>query len=128
MRRDVPQFQHGRYSDSHAYAQSKLMDIMFNVELAKRAPAGVTCASLHPGVIDTKLLREGVGMFGGTPLTRCVLVMFGHPLLCCTSCLNIVGHKLLTAVDMEVFKLSMARFARPDNILPQDEQRFRRWG
>jgi NAD(P)-dependent dehydrogenase (short-subunit alcohol dehydrogenase family) len=48
------------YSGYAAYAQSKLMNVMFANELAHRAAGkGVTSNSLHPGVITTKLLREG---------------------------------------------------------------------
>ena len=40
--------------------------MLFTVELAERLRArGVTVNSLHPGVIATKLLREGFGMSGG---------------------------------------------------------------
>ena len=40
--------------------------MLFTVELAERVRGrGVTVNSLHPGVIATKLLREGFGMSGG---------------------------------------------------------------
>jgi NAD(P)-dependent dehydrogenase (short-subunit alcohol dehydrogenase family) len=48
-----------------AYAQSKLANILFTLELAERLPpeqATVNC--LHPGVVSTKLLTEGFGMGG----------------------------------------------------------------
>jgi len=48
-----------------AYAQSKLANVMFANELARRlSGTGVTSTSLHPGVINTKLLRKGFGMRG----------------------------------------------------------------
>ena len=41
-----------------AYCDSKLMNVLFTVELAARlAGSGVTANSLHPGVIATKMLR-----------------------------------------------------------------------
>ncbi|WP_428265628.1 SDR family NAD(P)-dependent oxidoreductase [Haliangium sp.] len=50
-----------------AYAQSKLANVMFSNELARRVEAeGVTSNSLHPGVIGTKLLEDGFGIQGGT--------------------------------------------------------------
>lgn len=53
------------YSGYAAYAQSKLMNVMFSNELARRvAGKGITSNSLHPGVITTKLLREGFGTSG----------------------------------------------------------------
>ena len=63
-RLSVPQFEKGGYNGHAAYALSKLLDIMFNAELAKRAPRGVTCNALHPGVVNTKMLREGWGVGG----------------------------------------------------------------
>ncbi len=50
-----------------AYAESKLMNVLFSNELARRlARAGSTTTSnsLHPGVVSTKLLTEGFGMNG----------------------------------------------------------------
>lgn len=42
----------------HAYANSKLADALFASELARREP-WLASNSLHPGVIDTKLLHTG---------------------------------------------------------------------
>eukprot|EP00903_Cladosiphon_okamuranus_P011123 g10499.t1 len=64
---DNLQFEKGGYSDHAAYSLSKLLDIMFNAELARRAPDGVTCNSLDPGTVNTKMLRAGWGM-GGIPI------------------------------------------------------------
>ncbi len=50
-----------------AYAWSKLANVLFSNALARRvADQGITSNSLHPGVISTKLLREGFGMSGAT--------------------------------------------------------------
>lgn len=65
----VVQFEKGGYSDHASYSLSKLLDIMFNAELSRRAPDGVTCNSLDPGTVNTKMLRAGWGM-GGTPVSR----------------------------------------------------------
>ncbi|CAB1102355.1 unnamed protein product [Ectocarpus sp. CCAP 1310/34] len=64
---DNLQFEKGGYSDHASYSLSKLLDIMFNAELARRAPKGVTCNSLDPGTVNTKMLRAGWGM-GGIPV------------------------------------------------------------
>lgn len=49
-----------------AYAQSKLANVMHAVELAERRdPAKLVAYSLHPGVIGTKLLRQGFGPVQG---------------------------------------------------------------
>jgi NAD(P)-dependent dehydrogenase (short-subunit alcohol dehydrogenase family) len=48
------------------YALSKLANVLFTVELARRLGPGspVTTTSLHPGVVSTKLLTEGFKMQG----------------------------------------------------------------
>lgn len=49
-----------------AYAQSKLANVMHAIELAERHdPAKLVAYSLHPGVIGTKLLRQGFGPVQG---------------------------------------------------------------
>jgi NAD(P)-dependent dehydrogenase (short-subunit alcohol dehydrogenase family) len=52
-----------------AYAQSKLAQVMHAISLAERCePAQVVAYSLHPGVVATKLLRQGFGpVQGATP-------------------------------------------------------------
>jgi NAD(P)-dependent dehydrogenase (short-subunit alcohol dehydrogenase family) len=53
-----------------AYANSKLMNVVFGYELARRLEGTkVTVNSLHPGVISTKLLHGGFGA-GGAPLAE----------------------------------------------------------
>ena len=48
------------YSGMKAYSQSKLANLLFNRELARRfGGTGVTANALHPGVIATQLLFTG---------------------------------------------------------------------
>ncbi len=48
-----------------AYAQSKLANVLFTRAFATRHPAErITANALHPGVVGTKLLREGFNMDG----------------------------------------------------------------
>jgi NAD(P)-dependent dehydrogenase (short-subunit alcohol dehydrogenase family) len=50
-----------------AYAQSKLAQVMHAITLAERSdPAKLVAYSLHPGVISTKLLRQGFGPVTGS--------------------------------------------------------------
>jgi NAD(P)-dependent dehydrogenase (short-subunit alcohol dehydrogenase family) len=58
--------EHG-FSGSAAYANSKLMNVLFSNELARRLQnTHITSNALHPGVIATKLLREGFGGGGAS--------------------------------------------------------------
>uniref|UniRef100_A0A1B6DDS3 Retinol dehydrogenase 11 n=1 Tax=Clastoptera arizonana TaxID=38151 RepID=A0A1B6DDS3_9HEMI len=48
-----------RYSSVYSYARSKISNILFTKELAKRLEgSSVTVYSLHPGVVDTELSRH----------------------------------------------------------------------
>jgi retinol dehydrogenase 14 len=61
-----------RYNPNRAYAQSKLANILFTYELARRlAGSGVVANCLHPGVIATGLLADYMGVpFAGPALAR----------------------------------------------------------
>ncbi|XP_058125419.1 retinol dehydrogenase 13-like [Anopheles ziemanni] len=51
------------YDEAKAYEQSKLANVMFTRELARRLEGtGVTVNSLHPGIVDTELMRH-MGIF-----------------------------------------------------------------
>ncbi|MEX2444131.1 MAG: SDR family NAD(P)-dependent oxidoreductase [Alkalispirochaeta sp.] len=58
-----------RYDGFTAYGQSKLANVLFTTELARRLETtGVTAVSLHPGVINTKVLHEYFS--GGSPVAE----------------------------------------------------------
>jgi NAD(P)-dependent dehydrogenase (short-subunit alcohol dehydrogenase family) len=60
---------HDGFSGYAAYANSKLMNVLFSNELARRLQnTHITSNALHPGVIATKLLRTGFGG-GGSSLS-----------------------------------------------------------
>ena len=64
---DNLQFEKG-YSGVKAYAQSKTCLIMFTYFLAEKLKdTNITLNCLHPGVINTKLLRAAYGSFGASP-------------------------------------------------------------
>ncbi len=55
------------YHGYKAYCQSKLCNILFTYELAEQLKeTTVTANCLHPGVIDTKLLRSTLGIGGAS--------------------------------------------------------------
>jgi NAD(P)-dependent dehydrogenase (short-subunit alcohol dehydrogenase family) len=60
------------YDGNEAYSRSKLANILFTYELARRLRGtGVTANCLHPGVIATKLLADYMGVpLAGGPLAR----------------------------------------------------------
>lgn len=66
---DFDNLQGEKYYDGYtAYSLSKLCNILFTYEAARRfQPRGITINCLHPGVIRTKLLRTGWGL-GGAPV------------------------------------------------------------
>ncbi len=65
------------YSGSSAYSLSKLCNLLFAVELAQRTKQeAITVNALHPGVIDTKLLRAGWGAGGASPVEGAKRILF----------------------------------------------------
>lgn len=59
------------YDRYRAYAQSKLANVLFGVELARRlGPTTLRVNALHPGVVSTKLLTQGMGATGADSLTQ----------------------------------------------------------
>lgn len=64
-----PNWERRPYRRARAYQQSKLANVLFSLELARRADGtSVEAVALHPGVYDTGLLRDylGGGPGGGT--------------------------------------------------------------
>ena len=65
---DFDNLQGEKFFDGYtAYSLSKLCNIIFTYELARRLEAtSIKVNCLHPGVIKTKLLRTGWGLGGGS--------------------------------------------------------------
>ena len=61
---DDVQHTRGRYQSLRVYGQSKLANIMFTYELARRLEgSGVTANTLHPGIIATGIYRSSNRIF-----------------------------------------------------------------
>lgn len=58
---DDLQSRHG-YAGFGVYSKSKLANILFNRELARRAPPGVTANALHPGFVATRFGDNSGGL------------------------------------------------------------------
>jgi NAD(P)-dependent dehydrogenase (short-subunit alcohol dehydrogenase family) len=59
------------FSGQAAYSRSKMCNVLFAAELAGRwKDKRITANSLHPGVVGTKLLREGLGVSHSEPLAQ----------------------------------------------------------
>ena len=62
-----PHFERRPYRRTRAYQQSKLANVLFTLELARRtAGTSVEAVALHPGVYDTGLLRDYMGGMPGS--------------------------------------------------------------
>lgn len=61
----------------NAYALSKMANILFSYELARKLEGtGVTANCLHPGVIATKLLRTGFNISGAHPADGAATIVY----------------------------------------------------
>lgn len=69
---DDPEFTTARYSHFHAYANSKLANLLMAREFARRDGAGSSANfnAVHPGVVSTKLLTEGMRVEGHDPASQ----------------------------------------------------------
>jgi len=61
---DDPEYQHTRYMGFGAYSRSKLANVMFTYELARRlAGSNVTANALHPGAVATGFASNNRDLF-----------------------------------------------------------------
>lgn len=55
---------HASYNGYKAYGQSKMANVLFTYELARRLEGSdVTCNALHPGVVSTNIADRGTSLF-----------------------------------------------------------------
>jgi retinol dehydrogenase 12 len=65
------------YSGDSAYSITKLCNILFTYELSDRLKnEKITVNAMHPGVINTKLLRAGWGAMGSLPIEAAKRILY----------------------------------------------------
>ncbi|XP_046592306.1 retinol dehydrogenase 13 isoform X3 [Neodiprion lecontei] len=68
------------YDPAKAYAQSKLANILFTNELARKLQGtGVTANAVHPGIVDTDIIRH-MGFYNST-FSKIFLYPFAWPFI-----------------------------------------------
>ncbi len=93
-----------RYSGLRAYCNSKLANVLFTYELARRLEgSGVTANALHPGVVRTNIGRRG-------PLAARLFFLLGAPFL--LSPKNGAATSIYLATSPEVEGLSGKYFVK----------------
>ena len=82
MRWDDFHFKKGGYDQFQAYYNSKLANVLFTYELAKRLKGtGVTVNAVHPGVVDTELARYTPIPEGFKKIFSCMLLTHQRELI-----------------------------------------------
>jgi len=75
---DDPHYTSRKYDGWEAYAQSKLANVLHAQQLAERlAGAGVTCVSVHPGWVRTRLIRNSLPVWVQNYVLRPALHLAG---------------------------------------------------
>lgn len=78
IRFDDLNYERRRYDGWEAYAQSKLANVLHARELARRlSGTGVTCVSVHPGWVRTRLIRNTMPVWVQNLVLRPLLRMGG---------------------------------------------------
>jgi NAD(P)-dependent dehydrogenase (short-subunit alcohol dehydrogenase family) len=90
------------YSPWLAYGQSKLANILFAKELARRLPAGQTANAVHPGVIATNLVRNMNGVLRAVWAVASPIGMKNVAQGAATQC-YVAGHPAVASVSGEYF-------------------------
>lgn len=115
------------YDPATAYEQSKLANVLFTRELAKRLDGtGVTVNAVHPGVVDTELMRH-MGLFNSW-FSGFLIKPFVWPFL--KSPISGAQTSLYAALDPELEKVSGQYFsdcAAKDVAEQAKDDRLAKW-
>lgn len=108
------------YDPARAYEQSKLANVLFTRELAKRLEgSGVTVNALHPGIVDTELMRH-MGIFNSF-FAKILVYPLMWPFL--KTAANGAQTTLYCALDTELEKVTGRYFAdcKEKEVAPQGQ-------
>ncbi|MFQ5983282.1 MAG: hypothetical protein ACE5KS_07900, partial [Woeseiaceae bacterium] len=115
------------YSVGRAYGHSKLANVLFSLELAKRLRGTrITSNSLHPGVINTEIDRHEPGFF---QFAFGVLAAIGGKSIeqgAATTC-YVATSPLLGAISGQYFEDCNAVTVLGDNHMHDEAQATRLW-
>lgn len=108
------------YDAAKAYEQSKLANVLFTLELARRLEGtNVTVNALHPGIVDTELMRH-MGIFNSF-----FAKIFVYPLMWPFLKTSVSGAQtsLFCALDPDLENISGKYFAdcKQTPVAPQSE-------
>jgi NAD(P)-dependent dehydrogenase (short-subunit alcohol dehydrogenase family) len=112
------------YSGPGAYGRSKLCNILFTRELARRlAPGGVTANCLHPGFVATNLGQRHRSVFG--LLMRAAMLFAGRPESGAETIVYLASSPEVSGVTGGYFE--SCRLARPSRAAEDDDVARRLW-
>jgi retinol dehydrogenase-12 len=114
----------GPAADRQAYPLSKLLNILFTVELAKRLTGtGVTANCLHPGFVRSALGRDVTGTIG--TMVRLLLPLLPGPATGAATSVYLAGSPEVAEVTGGYFV--KCRPARPSALARDDRAAARLW-
>jgi NAD(P)-dependent dehydrogenase (short-subunit alcohol dehydrogenase family) len=107
-----------------AYGRSKLCNILFTRELARRlASSGVTANCLHPGFVTTNLGQRDSGVFG--LMVRASMLFAGRPEAGAKTIVHLASSPDVADVSGEYFE--SCRVSKPSRAAQDDEVARRLW-
>jgi NAD(P)-dependent dehydrogenase (short-subunit alcohol dehydrogenase family) len=112
------------YTARGAYGRSKLCNILFTRELARRlAPSGVTANCLHPGFVATNLGQRHRSVFG--LVMRTAMLFAGSPESGAQTIVHLASSPEVAGVTGGYFE--SGRLAKPSHAAEDNEAARRLW-
>jgi retinol dehydrogenase 12 len=115
-----------KYSTFSVYGQSKLANMLFTIELARRLkPRGISCNSLHPGAVSTGLGTQNGGLMGKI-LPLLLKPFFRTPLQGAATSIHLCCAEDVDSISGKYF--SNCKQTRPKTWAEDFEAAERLWG